>query len=160
MKCVLSYCRYHSASSEVGCPGSQTQIDDDPRLPSVSIELVKRNLVVNVSPFNLETIISKTWQEIRFNTDLYPPLPLALDFSRPYLGGAAASLYKKLEDIGKYQPELYAPILPFLQASRTGKSRTVAELSAFCPGISICLRQNQPMSASLPVQDTSIYQIY
>lgn len=100
------------------------------------------------------------------------PLPvvdpdiIARDFSRPYMGGGADTLdewvlyYKEQVDNSETSARhFYANVIPILQSSGSGKTRTVMELSRSRLGMLVCvrpkvaLRDGILLSTSIPPRD-------
>lgn len=71
------------------------------------------------------------------------PRILEADFRRPYSG---QGVYYLNQHICRLSANLdynihYAPVLPIVQSSGTGKSRTAVELARLNPGLFVCVRQ-------------------
>lgn len=94
------------------------------------------------------------------------PDSIARDFSRPYMGGGADTLdkwvlyYKEQVDNSETSARhFYANVIPILQSSGSGKTRTVMELSRRRLGMLVCvrpkvaLRDGIPLSTSIPPRD-------
>jgi hypothetical protein len=83
---------------------------------------------------------------------------LVEDFKRPFEGKSAVRLHERLRALSEEDEELYAVVLPLIQSSGVGKSRTVVELSKYAPGIIFCIRTTSPSkTSSLPAQDAPIF---
>ena len=65
------------------------------------------------------------------------------DFRRPYSGQGVYYLNQHICRLSRGLDYTihYAPILPIVQSSGTGKSRTAVELARFKPGLFVCVRQ-------------------
>jgi hypothetical protein len=82
---------------------------------------------------------------------------LEADFRRPYSGQGVYYLNQHLRRLSSsldYNVH-YAPVLPIVQSSGTGKSRTAIELARLQPGLFVCVRQ-QPkfQQVSEPKRDS------
>jgi len=116
-----------------------------------------------VAPSSLEEVLEQTLvQQIERNKRPGPEIPynaLVEDFKRPYVGNGAVRLHERLQALSREDEKLYAAVLPLIQTSGVGKSRTVVELSKYAPGIIFCIRTTSPhKTSSLLAQDAPIFQ--
>jgi len=85
------------------------------------------------------------------------------DFKRPYLGSGAADLDAHVRGLtvdstGEESP-FYAWIVPVLQSSGTGKTRTVIQLSRIRLGILVCVRPLARQPTLMPPRDDIVANI-
>jgi hypothetical protein len=115
----------------------------------------------------MEQLLEAAWQERRDST--LPPLEaLEQDFCEPYVGSGSLELHQELGRNFRKDDKAYASVIPILQSSGVGKTRTVTELSAYAPGFMLCLRRDptidprnsrpskNPIATSLPKRDAGV----
>lgn len=91
------------------------------------------------------------------------PQELEADFKKPFLGVGATALDKdvlqKLRKVQSDEKPYYACVIPVLQSSGSGKTRTVMQLSQSRLGMLVCVRpKSGPLDAptSIPPRDDDV----
>ena len=130
-------------------------------IPLANIVTCLKNLAI--PPSSLEEVLEQALsQQIERNRRSQLGLHksvLVEDFKRPFEGNSAIRLHERLRTLSEEDEKLYATVLPLIQSSGVGKSRTVVELSKYAPGIMFCIRTTPASnSLSLPTQDAPIFQ--
>jgi len=87
----------------------------------------------------VEQLMDAAWQQRRDGTLSLEALEQ--DFCEPYVGSGSLELHQELGRNFRRDDQAYASVIPILQSSGVGKTRTVTELSAHAPGIMLCLRR-------------------
>jgi len=111
----------------------------------------------------LEQLMEATWQQRR-EISMIPLEASEQDFCEPFVGPGSVELHHELGRDFRRNDLTYPAVIPILQSSGVGKTRTVIELSTHAPGLMLCLRRGpmidsrmeNPLTTSLPQRDASV----